>query len=78
MHQGTSFPVGKVNFMDLMPLSFFEFLDALGQDHLLNLLKNNEFDMISVFNNKYKDYLDWVLSAIRWILSYKRNPRYFC
>ena len=57
MHQGTSFPVGKVNFMDLMPLSFFEFLDALGQDHLLNLLKNNEFDMISVFNNKYKDYL---------------------
>ena len=42
MHQGTSFPVGKVNFMDLMPLSFFEFLDALGQDHLLNLLKNNE------------------------------------
>ena len=57
MHQGTSFPVGKVNFMDLMPLSFFEFLDALGQDHLLNLLKNIEFDMISVFNNKYKDYL---------------------
>ena len=52
MHQGTSFPVGKVNFMDLMPLSFFEFLDALGQEHLLNLLKNNEFDMISVFNNK--------------------------
>ena len=57
MHQGTSFPVGKVNFMDLMPLSFFEFLNALGQEHLLNLLKNNEFDMISVFNNKYKDYL---------------------
>ena len=57
IHQGTSFPVGKVNFMDLMPLSFFEFLDALGQEHLLNLLKNNEFDMISVFNNKYKDYL---------------------
>jgi len=32
-------------------------LNALGQEHLLNLLKNNEFDMISVFNNKYKDYL---------------------
>ncbi len=61
MHQGTSFPVGKVNFMDLMPLSFFEFLDALGQEHLLNLLKNNEFDMISVFNNKYKDYLKTLL-----------------
>ena len=39
MHQGTSFPVGKVNFMDLMPLSFFEFLDALGQDHLIINIK---------------------------------------
>ena len=57
MHQGTSFPVGKVNFMDLMPLSFFEFLDALGQNDLLKVLKNNEFDMINVFNNKYKEYL---------------------
>ena len=57
MHQGTSFPVGKVDFMDLMPLSFFEFLQALGEKELLNILMNNEFDMISVFNTKYKDYL---------------------
>ena len=57
MHQGTSFPVGKVNFMDLMPLSFFEFLDALGQNDLLKVLKNYEFDMINVFNNEYKEYL---------------------
>ena len=57
MHESTSFPVGKVNFMDLMPLSFFEFLDALGQADLLNLLKNNEFSLINVFNGKYKEYL---------------------
>ena len=29
MHQGTSFPVGKVNFIDLTPLSFFEFLNDI-------------------------------------------------
>ena len=57
MHQGTSFPVGKVNFIDLMPLSFFEFLKALGEDELLNLLKNNEFEMIEVFSTKFKNYL---------------------
>ncbi len=57
MHEGTSFPVGKVNFMDLMPLSFFEFLEALQQKDLLELLKNNDFNMINVFNEKYKDYL---------------------
>ena len=29
LHEGTSFPVGKVDFLDLTPLSFFEFLKAL-------------------------------------------------
>jgi len=29
MHAGTSFPVGKVDFMDLTPLSFYEFLNAI-------------------------------------------------
>ncbi|ACV69650.1 ATP-binding protein [Desulfohalobium retbaense] len=33
-----SFPVGKVNFLDLYPLTFFEFLDALGQSALKDLV----------------------------------------
>lgn len=57
LHEGTSFPVGKVNFMDLMPLSFFEFLEALGENELLSLLRNNDFDMINVFSSKYIEYL---------------------
>ena len=57
IHEGTSFPVGKVDFLDLKPLSFFEFLDAIGEKQLLELLKNNDFDMINVFNTKLKDYL---------------------
>lgn len=57
IHEGTSFPVGKVDFMDLTPLSFFEFLEALGETELLKLLKNNDFPMIEVFNTKIKEYL---------------------
>ena len=55
IHEGTSFPVGKVDFMDLMPLSFFEFLEALGETDLLKLLKENDFSMMEVFNTKLKE-----------------------
>lgn len=34
LHQGTSFPVGKVEFLDLYPLSFSEFLMAMGKELL--------------------------------------------
>ncbi len=36
------FPVGKVNFLDLAPLSFFEFLDALGESSLRKLIEELE------------------------------------
>ena len=35
MHSNDSFPVGKVDFMDLYPLSFSEFLEAVGQEAYL-------------------------------------------
>lgn len=57
MHSGTSFPVGKVEFLDLTPLSFYEFIEALGENDLLKLLKSNDFDMINVFDTKLKEYL---------------------
>lgn len=57
MHEGTSFPVGKVDFLDLNPLSFFEFLEALGEKEILKILKDNNFELINVFKTKYKEYL---------------------
>ena len=57
IHEGTSFPVGKVDFLDLAPLSFFEFMQALGEKDLLQILKNNDFDIINVFNSKLKENL---------------------
>lgn len=57
IHEGTSFPVGKVDFLDLTPLSFFEFIEALEEKELLQLLITNDFEMINVFDTKLKEYL---------------------
>ena len=57
MHAGTSFPVGKVDFLDLYPLNFFEFLKALGEDELVDLINKNDIDLITVFTDKFKTYL---------------------
>lgn len=57
MHGNDSFPVGKVEFMDLYPLSFFEFLDAMGEDKLTKLLKSKDWEMISVFQSRFQEYL---------------------
>ena len=37
IHEGLSFPVGKVNTLSLYPMSFSEFLRAIGQDGLSDL-----------------------------------------
>lgn len=57
MHEGDSFPVGKVDFMDLYLLTFFEFLDALGQEKLKRLLKSKDWELISAFHSKLQEYL---------------------
>lgn len=46
MHGGDSFPVGKVDFLSLMPMSFPEFLRAAGQERLSKLLAECKWDSI--------------------------------
>ena len=57
MHKGTSFPVGKVDFMDLYPLSFREFLCALGEERFVEILDSSDTDMVRMFKSKYIDRL---------------------
>ena len=57
MHKGTSFPVGKVDFMDLYPLSFTEFLNATGNENLVDLLQSGDWQLITTFKNKYIELL---------------------
>lgn len=57
LHPGTSFPVGKVDFMELYPLNFIEFLNAAGNENLANLLATKDFELISSFKGRYIDLL---------------------
>ncbi len=57
LHQGTSFPVGKVEFLDLYPLSFSEFLIAMGKERYVELLRQGDFDMATIFKQDYSDLL---------------------
>ncbi len=57
LHQGTSFPVGKVEFLDLYPLSFFEFTMAVGKERHVELLHKEDFDMAITFKQDYIDLL---------------------
>lgn len=53
LNKHTSFPVGKVDFLDLYPLSFTEFLEAAGEKPLLDLLKSKDWTLIKTFRLKY-------------------------
>jgi predicted AAA+ superfamily ATPase len=57
MHQGTSFPVGKVDFCELYPLSFCEFLEGIGEQGLSILLQKKDWKLIATFKSKFIDYL---------------------
>ncbi len=52
-----SFPVGKVDFLDLHPLGYIEFLEAVGEDKLADLLRSHDWVLISNFKNRYQALL---------------------
>lgn len=57
MHQGTSFPVGKVDFLNLYPLNYKEFLLAAGERELVALLDSGDYEVVNAFSGKYADLL---------------------
>ncbi|MDR1758019.1 MAG: ATP-binding protein [Bacteroidales bacterium] len=61
LHQNTSYPVGKVDFMYMHPLSFTEFLMALDEERLANLLENPDWKVINLFKDKLLTYLRYYL-----------------
>jgi len=57
LHSGVSYPVGKVAFMDLYPLTFLEFLDAIGESALVEILQSADWKLITAYKSKYIERL---------------------
>lgn len=57
LNRETSFPVGKVDFLHLRPLTLFEFMEAMGEKKLPDLLKKRDWKLIQSFKNKFKQLL---------------------
>lgn len=57
LHEGTSFPVGKVDFLNLYPLTFKEFLLAMNKDKFVSLMDTRDYEMISAFKEDFIDLL---------------------
>ena len=53
VHEGSGYPVGKVDTLDLYPLHFREFLVATGNGSLCDLLDSGDADLINGFSSKF-------------------------
>lgn len=57
LHQGESFPVGKVDVMRVQPLTFIEFLYALGEDIKAQCIENHQWDILQSLSYQYEELL---------------------
>lgn len=57
LHKGVSFPVGKVNEIDVYPMNFAEFLLATDETELYKYLVEKDFDLINPLHSKYVELL---------------------
>lgn len=61
IHHGESFPVGKVDFMKLFPMSFYEFLLAMDETGIVELIDKNDHESLIFFKQKLINYLRYYL-----------------
>ncbi len=57
IHEGVSYPVGKVDLLDLYPLNFREFLYAVDEQSLVEALATKDYTLIDNFSDKYLFWL---------------------
>lgn len=57
IHKNVSYPVGKVDLLDLYPLSFREYLIAMNEENLAKLLISKDYSIINNFSDKYLFWL---------------------
>ena len=57
LHHDVSYPVGKVNEIDMYPMSYGEFLLAKGEKQCYQLLEEHNFEITNLLHEKYVDLL---------------------
>jgi predicted AAA+ superfamily ATPase len=57
LHKGISYPVGKVDLLDLHPTSFREYLYAVGEKQLSDAIQTKDYSVIDLFSEKYISHL---------------------
>ena len=57
MHQGESFPVGKVDVLHIYPMTYDEFLLAKGKDQMVDILRSRDWATIKLLRSQYIKYL---------------------
>ena len=57
LHQGDSFPVGKVDMLNVYPMDYEEFLEANGEAELSHMLRQRHWKMIDAFGPKFIEQL---------------------
>lgn len=54
LHEGVSFPVGKVDMLNMYPLNFKEYLMAIGKEDYAKIIENKDEEMLSIFSENIK------------------------
>lgn len=78
-HKGTGFPVGKVEYLNLYPLSFKEFLLAMNENQILEIIDKKDFEMQKVFKDRIIDLLRrycYVGGMPKAVLSFSQEQDY--
>ena len=57
LHQGFSFPVGKVDMIRIFPMNFEEFLLAMRQDLLVDILRKRDYASINMLKDTFENFL---------------------
>jgi len=79
LHEGTSFPVGKVEFLDLYPMTFNEFLIATNNEKYNNLLQTKDFNSINPFKDNIIELLKiyYIVGGMpEVVLNYSNNKNF--
>ncbi len=57
LQEGSGFPVGKVDALDIYPMTFLEFLEAVGERQLVEAINRCDWDLLSIFKERLVEWL---------------------